>query len=213
MIQDQFQALREHLNLLSQTLEAGKAAPNSDQNKLRQMQDWIFCMELGMVLYTEANRAVQAGAWFAATAVSASALEAVLLGKCFLEQDKIKALPKWSTLKRSQKADFGLFVRSMDLGKLLEIADQLSWFPSKGVPESFLRVMRPLVDELTMKGIDDLFENTLNVGQVCANHLREYRNLIHPAVCLREGRQPSVNAGMTATFMFLIAFSSISEAT
>jgi len=46
---------------------------------------------------------------------------------------------------------------------------------------------------------DFIIDPNLHVGLVCSKHLREYRNLLHPAVCLREGRQHSTNARMTAT--------------
>jgi len=38
------------------------------------------------------------------------------------------------------------------------------------------------------------------------------RNLLHPAVCLKEGRQPSKDAGLTAAFLFMIAFTSLAGA-
>jgi hypothetical protein len=209
MMQDQFSEFCAHLDGLAESLDALKNGPPDGNFKFEQMRDWIFCMKLAMTFYAEANQAVQAGTWFAATAVSASALEAILLAKCFLEKDRIKALPKWANLRRSHKADFGLLMRSMDLSKLLEIAELLSWFPSTGIPEIFLQTMRPYIDARTEADLTALFVATPNVGLVCANHMREYRNLLHPAVCLKEGRQPSANAGMTATFLFLIAISAL----
>jgi hypothetical protein len=209
MMQEQFKHLREHLEGLSASLRTLQKSQPDEKDRLEHIQDWIFCMNLAMTLYTEANQAVQTGTWFAATGVSASALEAVLLARCFLEEEKIKALPKWSTLKRSHRGNFGLFMRSMDLGKLLEIADSLSWFPPDGFPETFVQWIRPYADDRTVAELTQLFATTPKVGQACANHLRDARNLLHPAVCLREGRQPSTNVGISATFLFLIAFSAL----
>jgi hypothetical protein len=115
-------------------------------------------------------------------------------------------------LKRSHRADFGLFARSLDLGKLLEIANGLSWFPNDGVPKTFMNYLAGGLDEATLSGLLGLFEGNLNVGRTCAAHVREYRNLLHPAVCLKEGRQPSRDAGLTATFLFMIAFTSLAGA-
>jgi hypothetical protein len=209
IMQDQFNKLRQHLDGLADSLETSRSNTPDGDGKYKQMQDWIFCMKLAMTFYEEANHAVQAGTWFSATAISASALEAMLLAKCFLQMDRIKSLPKWANLKRSHKADFGLLMRSMDLSKLLDIAELLSWFPSTGIPDVFLETMRPYLNAQTEADLTALFASTPNVGLVCSKHLREYRNLLHPAVCLKEGRQPSPNAGMTATFLFLIAITAL----
>jgi hypothetical protein len=174
-------------------------------------EDALFCLELGLTLFEEANVAVQAGAWFAAATVAAAALEALLLALCFFHKDQIKQLPKWRCLKKSQRTDFRVFARSLDLGKLLEIAQELSWFPAGGVPKNLWGTLAPFWDELASINFLALFGGSSNIGQACANHLREYRNLIHPAVCLKQQKRLSKEVGMTATFLFMIAISSLSE--
>ncbi len=172
----------------------------------------VFCFDLALTFYEEANLALQAGAWFAATPIASSALEAVLLSKCFFQEADVKALLKFQSLKRSHKGDFGLFARSLDLGKLLEIANELSWFPDGGVPKVLTSHLAGYLDEGTISALLAFFDGYKNVGHICAHHVREYRNLLHPAVCPRTGRQPSKDVGLTAAFLFMVAFTSVAGA-
>jgi hypothetical protein len=129
---DQFsstiKALDELQDLLLK-LEPGD--PNEE--KVAVLEDGIFCARLSLTLYKEANAAVQAGAWFAAAAVSASALEAVLLYKCLLSQEEIEALPKSLPFRKSASSEFRKFARTLDLRTLLDIAKELSWEWRAGV--------------------------------------------------------------------------------
>ena len=208
-MEDQFTILRRLLIEMNNVLDGLQAGPGKSDPKVVSFKEGIFCFELALTFYEEANLAVQAGAWFAAASIASSALESVLLSKCFFQEAEIRALPKFQGLKRSHKADFGLLARSLDLGKLLEIANELSWFPDGGVPKTFTSYLAGRLDAATLSGLLELFEGNLNVGRTCATHVREYRNLLHPAVCLKEGRQPSKEAGLTATFLFMIAFTSL----
>ena len=183
----------------------------SDSETIQCFREGIFCFELGMTYYTEANLAIQAEAWFAGSAVAAAALEAVLMAKCLFDPDKVRALPKWKTIKKSYRDNFGLFVRSLDLGKLLEIAEPLGWFPEGGLPTGFETRFSISVGEPAIQFLREIFRDERNVGEVCAAHVREYRNLLHPAVCLKEARQPSKETGLMATLLFLIAFSALAQ--
>jgi hypothetical protein len=137
---DQFASLRAHLDELQSRIPKLPATDLNSQ-KMTDLADALFCMQLSLTFYVEANTALQAGAWFAAATIAASALEAVLLGKCLLAQDEIRALPKWKSFKKSYTTNFGAFARSLDLGKLLEIAKELSWFPPMGLPKQFQKTM------------------------------------------------------------------------
>jgi hypothetical protein len=126
------------------------------------------------------------------------------------QRESIEALPNFRNFSHKQKRDFGLFARSLDLGKLLEIANELSWFPDCGIPDTFMRYLVNHVDSSTLAALVALFDQDANLGHTCASHVRQYRNLLHPAVCLKEGRHPSKEVGLTATFLFMIAFTSLS---
>ena len=210
-MQEQFSMFRRTLDELKELLEKLRTGPANSDPRVANLKDGIFCLELALVFYEEANKALQAEAWFAASAVASSALESVLLSKCFFQADEITALPKFAKLKQKHKGDFGQFARSFDLGKLLEIATDLSWFPGiGGLPQIVTSYLGRHLAEATMSDLIRLFEDK-DVGRTCADYVRKHRNLLHPAVCLKEGRQPSRDEALAATFFFLVAFPSLSK--
>jgi hypothetical protein len=212
VMQDQFAIFRKLLVEMTGVLNGLQTGGAGTDPRIAGFKDGVFCLELALTFYEEANIALQAGAWFAAASVASSALESVLLSKCFFKKQKLGLSPKFHKLKRSHKEDFGLFARSLDLGKLLEIANELSWFPDDDLPKTLTSHLARYLDESTLSALAGLFEASPNVGQICAHHVREYRNLLHPAVCLKAGRQPSRDVGLTATFLFMIAFTSLAGA-
>ena len=209
-MQAKFDLLRKQLVDMKEQL--GSLTENSiDAEKVSTFGDGLFCLELAMTFYEQANAALQAEAWFAASAVASSALESLLMSKCCFQEEDVRLLPAFQTLKPSQRSPFGRFVRSLDLGKLLKIADALRWFPEAGVSPSLISYLAPYLGQTVLSEFLQLFRYYDNVGQSCADRVREYRNLLHPAVCLKEGRQPSEGTGMIATMLFLVAFSSLSN--
>jgi hypothetical protein len=111
--------------------------------------------------------------------VASSALESLLLHKCFYQEAEIRALLKFQRLKRNHKDSFGLFVRSLDPGKLLEVANELSRFPDGGLPNTLTSHLALHLDEGALSGLIGLFDGNPNVGKLCAQHVREHRNLLH----------------------------------
>lgn len=211
-MQEQFASFRSSLDELRRILDRAQMGPASSDPRVASFKDGIFCLELALMFYEEANRAVQAEAWFAASSIASSALEAVLLSKCFFEEDRIRKLPKFAQLKKNHKGDFGQFARALDLGKLLEIAAEVSWFPdSAGLPRIMTSYLSSHLDEAALSDLILQFQGIADVGRACADHVRKYRNLLHPAVCLKEGQQPSREGAITATFLFMIAFVSLAR--
>jgi hypothetical protein len=101
----------------------------SDHPNVANMKDGLACCELAITFYEEANRAVQAEVWFAAAAVAAAALEAMLLAKMFTNTDEVAQLASFKKLLDKHQGDFGSFARKeMDLGKLRDMAKELVWF-------------------------------------------------------------------------------------
>jgi len=213
LMQEQFALFRRSLDELRGILDRLQMGPASSDPRVTSFKDGIFCLELALIFYEEANRAVQAEAWFAASSIASSALESVLLSKCFFEEDQIRKLPKFAQLKKNHKGDFGQFARAQDLGKLLEIAAEVSWFPdSAGLPQIMTSILSSHLEEGLLSDLILQFQGITDVGRACADHVRKYRNLLHPAVCLKEGQQPSREGAIAITFLFMIAFLSVARA-
>src|SRR5262249_12971671 len=112
VMQDQFSLLREHLSKMKAMLDTMQARNNHGAEvnpKFAHFKDGFFCFELALTFYEEANHVLQAGAWFAAVAIASSALEAMLLTKCLLQEDDVKKLPAFKTLQASYQKDYGKF--------------------------------------------------------------------------------------------------------
>jgi hypothetical protein len=162
--------------------------------------------------YEEANRAVRAELWFAAAAVAAAALEAMLLAKMFMNTDKVAQLASFKKLLSKRQGDFGSFARKeMDLGKLLDMAKELAWFRPGGVPSFLTDALARYVDEDTLKALLVIFDDCPSAGYTSADLLRKYRNLLHPAYCLKQEIYPTKDTGIRATFFCLVAYASLSS--
>lgn len=178
---------------------------------IRLLKDGFLSIRIGMVYYAEANRCVQAQAWFAATTVGVAALEAILLAQCLMQAEKVKALEKFRALKLGKNRDFSHFARQLDLGKLLEIADKLKWFPEGAFPVRLRTLMGRHLSDEELRVLLEPFEGRTDIGEICAQELKEVRNLIHPAVCLKQDRTPSAAIGMSGTFLLMTLLSLLSD--
>jgi hypothetical protein len=78
----------------------------------------------------EARRCLRAKAYLAATVMQAAAFEAELLAMCFLYPEEVKRttvyVKKHFRGKRHRALEFSLY-------QLINIADELGWFPSKRI--------------------------------------------------------------------------------
>jgi hypothetical protein len=104
----------------------------------------------------EAARCAKGRAYLAACAMKASALEALLQAMCFLYADEVKKTSVYQDKKFKSKRYRALEFRLYDL---INIADQLSWFPSKRITWG---------KRTTLAGF--------------AHELRKLRNHVHPSV-------------------------------
>jgi hypothetical protein len=182
----------------------------SDLPGLANMKDAVACSEMALAFYEEADRAVKAEVWFAAAAVAAAALEAMLLAMMFSETDQVAQLGKFKKLLGKHRGDFGSFARNeMDLGKLLDMAKELAWFPTGGVPSLLTGLLEQHVDQGTLTALTVAFKDSPSAGYASADLLRQYRNLLHPACCLKQGICPTKETGIQATFYCLVAYASL----
>jgi hypothetical protein len=184
----------------------------SDHPNVANMKDGLACGELALMFYEEANRAVQAEVWFAAAAVAAAALEAMLLAKMFTNTDEVAQLASFKKLLDKHQGDFGSFARKeMDLGKLLNMAKELAWFRPGGVPGILTKMLAQYLDQGTLTALTEIFKDSPSAGYNSADLLRQYRNLLHPAYCLKQDIHPTKDTGIRATFFCLVAYASLSS--
>ncbi len=112
--------------------------------------------KLAFFYHQEAGRCVNGKAYLAACVMQGAALEANLHALCFLFPDEIKKTTiyqkKRFRTKRNRALEFKYF-------ELINIADQLSWFPSKKITWG---------KRTTLAGF--------------AHELRKLRNYVHPGV-------------------------------
>lgn len=181
----------------------------SDLPGASNLRDGIACSELALVFHTEANRAVQAEIWFAAAALAAAALESMLLAKMFMNAEEVVKLPTFRKLLDKHNGDIGSFARKMDLGNLVEMAKQLGWFRPGGVPSLLTDMLSKHVGMTTLMALTAFFKHSQSAGYEAADLLRQYRNLLHPASCLKQEAQPTKETGMRATYFSLVAFASL----
>lgn len=181
-----------------------------DHPGIANLKDGLTCCELAFKYYEEASRAIQAEVWFAAAAVAAAALEAMLLGRMFTDSDNVLKLASFKKLLDNHKGNLGSFARKeMDLGRLIEMAKILGWFRPGGIPPFLIEMMASHVGRETLLTLAEVFKDSSNAGLTSANLLRQYRNLLHPASCLRQEIQPTKDVGIRATFFCLVAYASL----
>jgi hypothetical protein len=121
--------------------------------------------ELMLSYRREARRCLRANAYLAATAMQVSAFEAGLQAMCFLYPKEVKRTTAYAMKhfrgKRYRALEFSLH-------QLINIADELGWFPAKRIRWAGKRA--------TLAGY--------------SHEIRKTRNYVHPGVWARDGANP-----------------------
>src|SRR5262249_6774078 len=104
----------------------------------------------------EARKCAKARAYFAASVMKTSALEALLHGMCFLYPAEVK---KTSVYQRKRFKRKRYKMLAFSLYDLINMAAELSWFPSKRITWGKRTTLAGFVHEI-----------------------RELRNHVHPAI-------------------------------
>jgi hypothetical protein len=134
----------------------------------------------------------------------------MLLAEMFTNTDEVAQLASFKKLIDKHQGDFGSFARKeMDLGKLLDMAKELAWFRSGGVPSFLTEMLTHYVEQDTLTALTVIFKDSPSAGHMSADLLRQYRNLLHPAYCLKQDIQPTKDTGIRATFFCLVAYASL----
>lgn len=194
---DQYDVIRSHL-----------IEQKASDEVLKEFDFAQRLVELTEFYRCEAIRCFEAQALFAASILTASALESLLMQFCLSDKARVAEFTSWKALPKSQDKPFleTLQSKPVTLGFLLNLAKDMAWFPvgpisdefKTKVIENFGEENRPEVlafaDEFS--SADELFELMADLG-------KDGRNLLHPAVCIREKRALDDRAGKE-TFVFLI---------
>ncbi|MGA3189853.1 MAG: hypothetical protein ABSF22_22325 [Bryobacteraceae bacterium] len=129
----------------------------------------------------------------------------------FIDTDKGAQLASFKKLLERHQGDFVSFAREeMNLGKLLEMAKELAWFRPGGVPSLLTTMLAQHVDENALAALTVIFKDSPNAGHKSADLLRQYRNLLHPACCLKQDIRPTKETGINATFFCLAGYAALS---
>lgn len=195
---DSHQKLREYLLVQG---EPGKV-------KADELALVTHCFRLIAFQLAEMMRAWEGKAYNAAAIFGAATLESFLLMKSVLHQSDIRALPRFEQLG-GEKVSYMRFLDGMDLGKLLEIARLLHWFPDHCFPGSLVKAFTAHLRASATDSLVASFEGVTNIGDACASYLKEFRNQLHPAASFRNKVIPEANLGQGAAYVFLIAVSAL----
>lgn len=121
--------------------------------------------ELMLSYRREAKRCVRAKAYLAATVMQVSAFEAGLQGMCFLYPEEVKRTTVYAKKRFRGKRNRAL---EFSLHQLINIADELGWFPAKSIRWAGKRT--------TIAGY--------------SHEIRKVRNYVHPAVWANDRTNP-----------------------
>jgi hypothetical protein len=167
------------------------------------LREFHFAQRLGVLTefyQREAIRCFEAEALFAASILTASALESLLMQFCLTDKAKVVESTVWIALPKSKVKPFleTLQSKPVTLGFLLNLAKDMSWFPSGAISDQF---RSKIVEEFgetnrqeALSFVDD-FSSADELFQLMTDLAKDGRNLIHPAVCIREGLELASSTG------------------
>jgi hypothetical protein len=145
--------------------------------KLAKLADF-YLSEIGVC--------IGALAFLSANVLVASTLEAFLLLRCLSDRTKVSRTQKWQSAqgKRSPKPFVALLLR-MHLRDLLNIGDELSWFPKDGIAPRFRQRLVTLFGEATVDKFSTPANAAITFSEFAAAASTELRNMLHPGRCVR----------------------------
>jgi hypothetical protein len=182
-------AIREHL-----------PERNAPDETLREFH---FAQRLGGLTkfyQREAIRCFETQALFAASILTASALESLLMQFCLTDKARVVESTLWRALPKFKVKPFleTLQSRPVTLGFLLKLAKDMAWFPVGPISNQF---RSKIVEEFgeanrqqVLSFVDD-FSSADELFQMMTDLAKDGRNLIHPAVCIREGLELAPSTG------------------
>jgi hypothetical protein len=175
------------------------------------LREFSFAQRLGKLTefyQREAIRCFEAEALFAASILTASALESLLMQFCLTDKARVAEFTSWKALQKAKDKPFleTLQSKSVTLDFLLKLAKDMAWFPSGPISDEFRLKVIENFDETNRQQVlifVNEFSSADELFQLMTKLSKDGRNLIHPAVCIREGSELAGSTGKS-TVVFLI---------
>ena len=141
--------------------------------------------KLGGLYFSEMCNCIDGDAMLGATVMACSGFATLLMLACIGYRDIVGPTKAWRGLSKKAKTHTFLQVlqsKQMTIGKLIEIGEELSWF-SANISEELVAT----VDPQEMAELLALVPAGSTAGSIAPRYAKDYRNRLHPAVCLRDG--------------------------
>lgn len=202
--------LAEQLSVIT---DAISVTTNSEAREVgSQLSLGIESVKLAMFYLEEAQRCLVSQAYFASGAFGAAALEAMLLTKCAMSKSEVTSLPSYAMLPPKLTRDYTTFLLSQDLGKLLQIAEQLKWLNVSDIPHYFELMVLKQVEPSVASIMRDMISSMKSIGDEAGKYAKLYRNGIHPASCIRQDLKLDKSSGLAGCTFVLLAIAALVEA-
>jgi hypothetical protein len=159
----------------------------------------IALIKLARQYFDQTIKCTEAQAWFAASLAGMATMETVLLMACISEKATVVTTKAWTSFHKKRKVPFRDRLMHVDMGKLLEIATELKWFPTDTGYHTFLESYGEWPEEL------EEFTEVLDTPASMIAKSVDICNLVHPARCLREELQIDDRTGMLALGFFYMS--------
>ena len=209
------ESVREQLELLRRVLACVPARisfPTANPGvviKREEMDAAIDALSVALTYFDDASKAMAANAFIAAGIVGAATLEALLMALLVLKKEEVVASRAYLLKTSKRKQSLLEFLKHADLGGLLEIAQELNWFRCDGIPSAFHAQFLSQMAPSERDGLVRLLGSISDLGPEAARAARHFRNLVHPARCIRDKVELGSGDGMTGCLFLILAFSAL----
>jgi hypothetical protein len=155
------------------------------------------------------QKCFSSNALFAANVMGAAFLETFLLWRCLGDDKRVCSTKAWQSSHKGKRLPFLKKLSKMDLGTLLSIGKELSWFSTSAEISPFFRMN--LETHFGQSVADVVCKYVPPDGHSSAILSHDLRNRLHPGKLIREEFEFSDSSGAFASFCLLLAFTSMTE--
>lgn len=209
----QFENLETFISTFELVLAQFRATPAvATPEAHQQLSAMLRLSKLTLFYFKETTICLSASAFFAANVMGAAGLESLFLVMCLAQKDAVLRASTWKRFSKGKTGSFLTALGKMNLDKLIELGDEMNWFPKNGIPESFKRNMEQHFGSRITQEMVALLPGVDNLPVIAGSISRESRNYLHPEKCLREEIDLTQTSGITACLFMLLCFSAFAEA-